>query len=563
MTVAVQQELPSTQIGLRLETPSGYKNRLAEDEPSASNVISDIEISTEMPGGYKEMNFTLGRDPQDSWRDLVPFTDGTAYIPGVGVVFQGALDKAPGVSGEQNSLTPSFLGYQSILEDNQAVQIGFIDGDLGKWGDVSIARRNDVLKGSWAGRPFQFSMEAINGFQDKGVYGPGIAFILGNCIAGQTPFNEQMYYGEGVDIGAIIVDFQEMTGFGEDANFRDLFGLAVTDEIVPTFDLYPEPGFKQVSHAQAEVKAGGSGRKYAWVQCCYIGNLTITEGRNTHGWLNIRILGDHGLTPQGVWPHIGFTAKQMLEYAIPKIAAPLTIDPNYVDDDGYIIPQAWYGEPTGATEVIKDFLKYGWYDWFVYHNKRFELRQPGSYGRYWKAYTAPSQLNEVGLDSQRLWRSIIVTYQDVDGSVRTVGPIGSGCNVESAELEINDPSHPAVQAGRTRKDVLDLQGVGVPSTAIAVGKRFLEEANLINRSGSATLAGYVMDQYGVMWPSVCVKSGDWISFVDASDTSYRKIVGTTYRHSEVSNEIDLDAPESGLEALLERLQAGLISLGVN
>jgi hypothetical protein len=554
MTVAVQQELPSTQIGLRLETPSGYKNRLAEDEPITSNVISDIEISTEMPGGYKEMNFTLGRDPQDAWRDMVPFTDGTAYIPGVGVVFQGALDKAPGVSGEQNSLTPSFLGYQSILEDNQAAQIGFIDGDLSKWGDPSMSRRLGLRNAGWNMAP-----QVLVGWKDAdGTVAAGILFDYTGVdrVAGSGPVGtEAWYYGDGAEIGLLMYDF-----FGDNTGSFSEFTLISSDDLTSVYN--GSKNYNTVSAANEILKASGSGRKYAAIQVAYVGTF-VGQMTNIHSWRNMKVIGNHGLTPLGTWPNIGFSSKQMLEYAIPKIASPLTIDPNYVDDDGYIVPQAWYGEPTGSAEVIKDFLKYGWYDWFVYHNKRFELRQPGSYGRYWKAYTAPSQLNEVGLDSQRLWRSIIVTYQDVDGSVRTVGPIGSGCNVESAELEINDPNHPAVQAGRTRKDVLDLQGVGVPSTAIAVGKRFLEEANLINRSGSATLAGYVMDQYGVMWPSVCVKSGDWISFVDASDTSYRKIVGTTYRHSEVSNEIDLDAPESGLEALLERLQAGLISLGVS
>ena len=81
---------------------------------------------------------------------------------------------------------------------------------------------------------------------------------------------------------------------------------------------------------------------------------------------------------------------------------------------------------------------------------------------------------------------------------------------------ITDPQHPAVLAGRTRRDTLDI-GLADAATAIAVGKRFLEEANLLDRSGSATLKGYVLDIYNNLRPVAQVKSGDWISFVDASD----------------------------------------------
>jgi hypothetical protein len=60
-----------------------------------------------------------------------------------------------------------------------------------------------------------------------------------------------------------------------------------------------------------------------------------------------------------------------------------------------------------------------------------------------------------------------------------------------------------------------------------------------------------------------VRAGDYIAFVDAADHAYRKIVATNYQHDNRANEIDLDAPATGLEALLERLQAALIPTGVS
>lgn len=273
-------------------------------------------------------------------------------------------------------------------------------------------------------------------------------------------------------------------------------------------------------------------------------------------------MGRHGLLLKGTWPNVGYTDKQILEYAIPQVAAPLEVDSESIEDSEYIIPQAWYTEGT-AADMVRDVTKYSsWMDWFVYDGLKFEYRKPGTYGKFWKAYVGDSNLNSLGEDSSRLWESVVVSYTDADGSTRTVGPPGSGAGYETPELKLSDTDHPAVRAELTRRDILDLRGLGTPATAITVGKRFLEEANLLSRSGSATLSGYVLDAYGVFWPAACVKSGDWISFVDSSDPSYRKIVGKNYTHDSRAAEIDVDAPPQGLEALLERLQADLIPLGV-
>ena len=559
--IAVTREYPPDKIALRIG-PRGAGARWAEDEPDPENVLADAEWGTEIPGGFKDFSCTLGRNPQLNWRDLVAFNDAYAYQPGVSKVWEGFLDKAPDVSGEHRSISPVLLGHQAALEDNQAAQFGGISAEIGSWGDPSTARRKDMVSGSFSGAgPNQLCVEINQGQSDaKNLYGAGVIFTLGSVNTARTPVGESWLYADGLDIGSILFDERELRGFGEDVNFE--FHIILSTDDIAT-KVQASNNYPQVTKLQQILDANGAGYKHAIMQMVYKLSLGTNDYTNTMAFLNVKVLGRHGLKPTGTWPNVGLTAKQMLEYVIPNLASPLTVDSEYLDDDGFIIPHAWYGEPGPVSDIVKDIVKYGLYDWFVYHGKRFELRKPGTYGKFWKAYVGPSNLNEVGLDSQRDWSSVVTVFQDVDGSIKTVGPLGSGCNVESSELEIIDPEHPAVKAGRTRRAVLDLQGIGTPATAIAVGKRFLEEARLLNKSGSATLSGYVMDQYGVFWPAACVKAGDWVSFVDAADKSYRKIINTSYRHIERSNEIDLDAPASGLEALLERLQVGLISLGVN
>ena len=57
---------------------------------------------------------------------------------------------------------------------------------------------------------------------------------------------------------------------------------------------------------------------------------------------------------------------------------------------------------------------------------------------------------------ERLYESVIVQYQDVDGSTRTVGPPGSGANVEDAGLADDDTDNPAVRLGITKRALLTM-----------------------------------------------------------------------------------------------------------
>lgn len=553
-SVAIRRQLPPDKIAMRIDLPNGAANRWAEDEPNPENVISDIELNDEMPGGYSSASGTLARDPRIDYPDIEEYGDVKFYQPGVNVVWQGSLDKGPDTTGDQKSITPSFLGYQSILEDNQAVQVGFIDCDLSKWGDISTQRRLNILN-----VPALLSGSSNVGLKDAGEYSPGIQQSIEEVGTNQR-YVEVVYFAAGIILGKVRYTASAQ-GMTTEANWSRIVGLHDTDIATTESDDYKD--MKVGSGSNLTLAATTSTRKYARLTTRYLQTPALTAIASTANWLNVKVLGNHGLFEQGEWPNIGFTAKQMLEYLIQNYGQPLEVDPDYIEEDGFIIPQAWYETASTVADISKDIMKYALMDWFVYHGKRFEYRQPGVYGKFWRANAAASNLQEVGIDSQRLWRSIVVQYQDVDGSTRTVGPPGSGATYTSAQLEITDPQNPAVQAERTRRDIIDMGGISTAAVAIEIGVRFLEEAQLLNRAGSATLAGYVMDDKGILWPAACVKSGDWISFVDAADTSYRKIVNKSYKHNERSAEIDLDAPPSGLEALLERLQVGLISLGVS
>jgi hypothetical protein len=553
--VAVTREYPPDRLAVRIDAPNGYSNRWAEDEHLAQNVLSNIELEDEMPGGDKSLSGVLARDPRFNWQEMEAYAEMRCYNPLMDV-FEGFMDKAPDVSGDQMSITPAALGYQAILEDDRGEAIGFIDRDLQKWGGPSSGR---IIQ--FAGTISADGVNIINGWQSAAQPNAGIIYQYDHLGKGAVG-GEMWYYGEGAPIHDFVYDYY---GTGLDAAWVDIPYLS-NDDKASSIDGGPNYQGNVGPFLGNGVHASNEAKKYALLQTWRNqGESEINPYGGRHMWLNPTMLGPIQATSpaKGTWPNIGYSMKQMIEWMIPHKAAPLEARPGDIDDDGFLITQAWYGGRGPLSDIVHDVTKYSLYDWFVRKGKRLRVKEPGSYGNYWKTYMRESELSEVGIDSQALWNEIVVSFTDVSGRTIFVGPPGSGCDVESPLLKVTDPEHPANRAGRTRRDLLDMKGISNPAQAIEVGIRFLEEAALLNHAGSATLTGYVLDHNGVIWPAACVKSGDWISFMDAADNSYRKIVNRKYSHNTRGSEIEIDAPPSGMEQLLERLQSELISLGVS
>lgn len=557
--IAVRQEYPPDKLAVRIDPPNGAPSRWAADEYLAENVIADLRLVDEMPGGDKEMTGVLARDPRTSWPDLSPYSEVTVYGPGREVVWQGRLDKAPKVDGDHVSISPAAVGGQAALDDDKAlIGPGFIASAFDLWGDGSLQRRvnnaaanvvEDAAKGS--------------GWQSGDGQAPSLTVDFRGVTtqSGKSSRGEFYFDGGGVDLGALLYHFRLLAGEGApqyltqasllkfDASDTDVISGTDHDAITngnPYEQISaPEEGYRYARIISDRQESGAGG----------------TRPTNFHAWEYPKVLGLHDLALQGDWPEVGFTVSQMLGYAIP-LHTELEADPEDLEDSGYIVQNAWFADPGPMSQVVAELTKYELLDWFV-RGKRFYLKFPGTYGRRWQAYAGPSGLQEQGLDGSRLWREILVSYQDVDGSTRTVGPPGSGAAVEDAALEITDPDHPAVRAGIARKDRLDLRGISTPARAIEAGEIWLREANALSRSGSATLSDYAMDDRGVMRPVSELRAGDKVRFPDAADTSYRKVVRRDYEDVTKTVAVDLDAPPEGLQALLERMQADIQILALS
>lgn len=514
-----------------------------------------------MDGGYKAMSGTLARNPRASWFDIAAYNRIQVEALGRRKIFDGFLDKGADVSDDYLALSPSALGPQSILTNNK-IRLGFIDSDFTKWSTPSTGRAV-----AWA---TFMNPEVVAGYTEPSASVPaGVNFLYNNLekVAGVNTGYEAWYYGEGLKVHNVILSFYSNSGTGEGwvtTVYFDDSELATSPE--------PAEPSKALNFAGGNYyptvynMSSSGGKNYAVMQEYYSGPY-VGKMTNMHCFAYPKVLGVDGAElgfPPGVYPNLGYYAYQMLIHLITKYASPLTASTATVEDDGFLIPQAWYPQEQFTAEIMQDIMKYGsGLDWFIYDDLKFQRRKVGTYGSKWKADVVSSGLNEVGLDSQRLWRTITVEWTDINGRTYTAGPLGSGATIESAALEVTDPDHPAVRAGMTRHDTLQANSLIGGATAVEIGKIFLEEVNELDRSGSATLSQFVQDQMGVFWPVDAVKAGDLISFYNANDTGYRKIVNKSYDEDQRSTEIDLDAPPSGLEALLERLQVGLISMGVS
>lgn len=550
---------PPLRESWKITTPSGRVFRWAEDEPKAENVPLDVTYSSSMPGGYKDCSITLPRKPEHDYADLERGSTLEVFTCGQ-KVGEYRVDRVPRASGDQMAVTVQGTGWINHLEDDKSAAEIFIDSDLSGWGEPSTQRRLNLTTGGST-----FNVDSTTGFQDTGTTSPGIIFTFTQGI-GAPVRGEMWYYGGGVDIGLLHYDFSSLGGAGKDTNFSDIANLTGNDQGSALTDASPDYWQTTTTPGSQVITATDAGRKYAifnssYNNVGYIGAFT----NNVHGWLNPKVIGRHGLIEQGTWPSIGFLASDIIAYAISKWAPLLkctTGSTGTIRPTSYVISHLTFKDRGTAGDMLRGADRYELSDYAVWDDKTFYYAPRGTFARQWRARVREAQLQETGPSMDRVWNGILVRYQDVDGTTRIVGPPNSGCATTSTDLQDTDPLNPANELGIRKWDILDMQGVALAADAVRVGKRFLEESKALDGSGQATITGYVMDSGGRIFPHTHMRAGDEISFMDASDSSARRIVNVTHQRSTRSSQIDLDAPPDSLEQLLARLNVGLVRIGL-
>jgi hypothetical protein len=549
VVVAHVRDRPPLRESTEIVTPSGKRYRWASDEPQAENVPRDERWSDIMPGGFETLDQTLPRKPSIDYSDLERLSRVTRYDASGNVIWQGRLERAPRVSGEQMAISPSAVGYQAHLEDDKSVCVVFVDRDGSGWQDPGRARLVALATANAAPQTSpSMTSDAENGL-------PSLRLeVQGAWASPYIPACETWYdAGAGSAAASVYYDFS-----GDSNTSFNLVGFSAdtddaTDET--SGDLYS-------AATGSGTYTPATARRYLGWSWQYSATSAGTDGAVFYVDLRrLAVFGDHGLTKRGTAPSQGFYDGDAIGHALSRWCPQLSYTDESLVADSFVIPHLAFKDSTTVGEIIKQATRFRLRDWAIWEGPLFWLHDRNARGNKWRARVGPTQLEETGPQVDRLWNSIIVQYQDVDGSTRTVGPTGSGVDTESAYLVDDDPENPANKAGIIRRDLLTM-GVSTPEGAVEVGRRFLEQSKQLDSSGRARIVGHVQDDRGVWHPYSHVRAGDQIAFVDASDSGYRRIVKTDKSRSDRTCSIDLDAPPEGLQALLERLGVILVPLGL-
>lgn len=551
--ISVVRERPPLWLATYITPPGSARSyRWSGDEPDAANRISGQTISTSIPGGFEAMNGTLPRLHGVEYGDLARLSDIVVSGAGGETRWEGRLSEAPSVSGDQMAITPDAVGHKEHLQDDKTVAPVFIDRDLSRWTGPGAQRRLNLIN---ATAPHQADASAS---WDVGSNGPALALTISGAWASpQSPRVEAWYdAGPGNSIAQIRAEF---SGWSDVA--FELLAAVSDDPVASTQEL----------SADYYTAAGGvfdfrpSARyRHGRIMWRYNATPAGTDGASyTVNLFNLRAHGDHGLTLRtGSDGRVGYFASDVLGYALPQWAPRLRLTSESLQQTSYVISQLAIHDAGTLQALIDEVTKYGLEDWAVWDDRTFWSYRRGTVGKSWVARVGPSNLKQAGPSTARLWNGVIVRYPDVDGTTRTVGPPGSGCDIEDVRLQDLDPENEANQLGILRyPDPLDMGTVSVSGAAITVGARFLSEARQLDRSGSAEHVGTVFDDRGIEHPVHAMRGGDTVSYVDARDPSPRRIVRTSYNPDTFTNSIDLDAPPEGLGAILARLGLAVHGVG--
>lgn len=559
LAIALIREGPPIRMHVVVTTPGGRKYRWGDDEPRPENIPTGLRFSDTMPGGFESMDVTLARKVGSDYADLERLS--TIQVLGASGDIAGEyrLERVPRTSGNQMAISPSAVGWSAHLEDDKSAKEIYVDQNLSNWQGPS-AQRKINLDGSY--RMIDPSTAPDRTTNSKAFLTTAVS---GNWIVTAKPAAEAWYNANGIPIGHLDFSWKKNANIdAADANWHWDARLEIDDVTFSGGD--GGSNLRAVGPGIAgTVAATASNRVFAVLRLVHgAANAGADNVEYDLYWTMVAVYGNHGIPVGGVATATeaqGLLASSIVQHAVNRWAPRLRTPVGSIEGSGFLVPHLAFLEPTTAGEIVRQATRFGLQDWAVWENMIFYWHSRGARGRKWRARIAPSQLEETGPQVERVWNGIIVQFQDVDGSTKTIGPEGSYSTVTSGALLDYDPENPANKAGIRRWDILQT-GVSTAAAAEQIGLRFLEESRRLDSSGRARFVGTVEDDRGVKHPYWRVRAGDAVSFIDAADSSYRRIVKTEKTVSDRTCSIDIDAPPEGLQALLERLGAILIPIGV-
>lgn len=565
-------ERPPMRQRILATAPNGRVYRWGEDSPIAEQIFEDLSHSDSANGGYKDLTVSLPRLPNVDYSDMQPGTKIELFGAGQRIQWLGRLERAPINTGDRLVIAPAAVGYEAALTDDSSAQEIYIASDLGEWGEASARRRAQEGTKTWqhSGQSQLLPAGTPEDPANPSSYSrvPAISHSWSELnVAGGADIDplESWYSGGGVQLGRIELELVNVKGAG--GSFWHNTPAACSDDIASAFEVLAD--FKATSGAGGYDMAAG---RYYLLLASYFGGAEKGKGPWEQQWRNIRVYGRSGIPAYGTFPARGVLFSDVIANVLSRWAPEIQFTTGLygtIKPTSFLIPHLVFKTPTTAADMIQQAARFELPEYGVWDGPG---RQPTFYSnprgeregrKRWRVRVGDAQLEDTGQQMDRVWNGVVVQGTGTDGSTIFVGPPGSGMQVTSARCADLDPLNPINQiSGKKRYARIEMRGVCTYEGMMEAAEAFLEQSKLLDGSGKATLTGFVEDEHGREWPYSEVKGGDLIEFLGASIPGYRYIVNSGKAKAGLAASIDIDAPADSYDALMERLGAEFIGVGL-
>lgn len=317
------------------------KSELTGAQFELTDRISDLRFSNVAPGGDESASFALrapwrAANPEVARGNLLRISDDLAGL------WLGRIEEHDRGGSEAEEVAVTAYGLGARLKDSTMREV-YIDRDLSRWAEPSLQRKANLIDAGIEG----VGMAAAG--SDAGPAGPGMVIEWPEIAGGGTQENaEAWYHAGGVDLGQLRYDFD--TDAGPNADFLDVAFLGANDQTASITGTDHD----QTDATDQSVEADGPGYPYAGVISRYAGAGDSATARY-HAWLNLRVLGRHGVETTGDQPDEGLTAAAVIENVLGRVSG---IAARRIDQTGFAITQLEFIDPATHEAAIAAVHEY-------------------------------------------------------------------------------------------------------------------------------------------------------------------------------------------------------------
>lgn len=547
-------------LGVRFDLPDGRTARAGPDEADAFNVPVKLDFETSVRGGHGPCNIVLPRPDDFDPLDAGLLASTRIFDQAGRNVHEARVVGMPHTG--VNYIEVQGEGWAAHLEADETAKALFIDRDLSHWRGATRERILQLISSRNFADP-----EVV---QDKSSALPSLRMPASGAWTTVRPMCEAWYdAGAGLKVGSVYSNW----AWSAAVSVSWILGLFANDNdnsIMTPFDTVKADILTAAgASSRAAIDTLATARRYIMWQYVYNANgAGLANFDYSIFGRSICVFGETGLEVRGTAPDFGLYVSDMVSWIVSRYAPLLTIPADGIEATSFVVPHAAYLDDTTARAMIESLLLFGGnsaypLDYGVYDDRGFYMRSPGNYGKVWRIRRdeGSESLNQ-GSDAQELINGVKVTYNDGSGAIKSVGPVGSGSDLETDLVTITDPNHPRNRIGERAWKRLDA-GVLNNTGATLLAQLYLAAKNTEEWRGDVDITGDQLDSAGNQIPAYMVRSGDRVVLEDDRDTRERRIVSTRYSSDGTTNKLSIGAAPDRVDTLLARAGVVVSDLGVS